>query len=48
MILDTLVKDAVFEKIGDGIKPDAKRRVLLQGIQIQAGNHSCFRNMAVQ
>ncbi len=37
MILDTLVKDAVFEKIGDGIKPDAKRRVLLQGIQIQEG-----------
>ena len=32
-----VIKDDVFEKIADSVKPDAKRRVGLQGAQIQEG-----------
>jgi len=32
-----VIKDEVFEKIADSVKPDAKRRVVLQSIQIQEG-----------
>jgi len=32
-----VIKDIVFEKVADGVKPDAKRRVVLQSVQIQEG-----------
>lgn len=32
-----VIRDEVFERVADSVKPDAKRRVLLQGIQIQEG-----------
>jgi len=32
-----VIKDMVFKKMADGVKPDVKRRVVLQGIQIQDG-----------
>jgi len=32
-----VIKDTVFEKVADSVKPDTKRRVVLQGIQIQEG-----------
>jgi hypothetical protein len=32
-----VIKDTVFEKIADSVKPDTKRRVVLQGVQIQEG-----------
>lgn len=35
--MDMIIKDTVFEKVADGVKPDAKRRVVLQGVQIQEG-----------
>ena len=35
--MDMVIKDTVFEKIADSVKPDAKRRVVLQGVQIQEG-----------
>jgi hypothetical protein len=32
-----VIRDSVFEKVADSVKPDAKRRVVLQSIQIQEG-----------
>jgi len=32
-----VIKDTVFTKMADSVKPDVKRRVVLQGIQIQEG-----------
>ena len=32
-----VIKDLVFEKIAESVKPDAKKRVLLQHVQIQEG-----------
>jgi len=32
-----VIKDMVFKKMADSVKPDVKRRVVLQGIQIQDG-----------
>jgi len=32
-----VIKDQVFEKIADSVKPDAKKRVVLQHIQMQKG-----------
>ena len=32
-----VIKDTVFEKIADSVKPDAKKRVVLQHVQIQEG-----------
>ena len=40
-----VIKDMVFEKIADGIKPDAKRRVVLHGVQIQEGiSYHIYKN----
>ena len=33
----TIIRDADFEKVADSVKPDAKRRVVLQKVQIQEG-----------
>ena len=35
--MDMVIKDTVFEKIADSVKPDAKRRVVLHSVQIQEG-----------
>ena len=32
-----VIKDLVFEKIAESVKPDTKKRVLLQHVQIQEG-----------
>ena len=32
-----VIKNTDFEKIADGIKPDAKKRVMLQKVQIREG-----------
>jgi hypothetical protein len=32
-----VIKDTVFEKIADSVKPDAKKRVVLQKVQIKEG-----------
>jgi hypothetical protein len=32
-----VIKDMVFEKMADSVKPDTKKRVVLKGIQIQEG-----------
>jgi hypothetical protein len=32
-----VIRDLVFEKIADSVKPDAKKRVILQHVQIQEG-----------
>jgi hypothetical protein len=33
----TIIRDADFEKVADSVKPDAKRRVVLQKVQVQEG-----------
>jgi hypothetical protein len=35
--MDTIVRDADFEKIADSVKPDSKRRVVLQKVRIEEG-----------
>lgn len=43
--MDMVIKDTVFEKIADSVKPDAKRRVVLQGVQIQEGvSYHIYKN----
>lgn len=32
-----VIKDEVFEKIADSVKPDTKKRVVLHSVQIQEG-----------
>jgi hypothetical protein len=32
-----VIKDADFKRVADSVKPDNKKRVVLQGIQIQEG-----------
>jgi hypothetical protein len=32
-----VIKDQVFEKVADSVKPDKKKRVVLQHVQIQEG-----------
>ena len=32
-----IIRDTNFEKLADSVKPDAKRRVVLQKVQIQEG-----------
>ena len=32
-----VIRDMVFQKMADSVKPDVKRRVVLQGIPIQEG-----------
>ena len=32
-----VIKDKVFEKVADSVKPDSKRRIVLQSIQIEEG-----------
>lgn len=32
-----VIRDTVFEKVADSVKPDAKRRVVLQSIHIEEG-----------
>jgi hypothetical protein len=40
-----VIKDTVFEKIADSVKPDAKRRVVLHNIQIQEGvSYHIYKN----
>ena len=33
----TIIRDSKFEKVADSVKPDAKRRVVLQKVQTQEG-----------
>jgi hypothetical protein len=41
----TIIRDADFEKIADSVKPDAKRRVVLQKVQVQEGvSYHIYRN----
>ena len=43
--MDMIIKDTVFEKIADSVKPDAKRRVVLQSVQIQKGiSYHIYKN----
>jgi hypothetical protein len=35
--VDMIIRDADFIRVADSVKPDAKKRVVLQGIQIQEG-----------
>jgi len=40
-----VIKDTAFEKVADSVKPDAKKRVVLQGVQIQEGvTYHIYRN----
>ncbi len=32
-----IIKDAQFQRIAEGIKPDAKKRVVLSGVQVEEG-----------
>ena len=44
-----VIKDKDFEKIADSVKPDAKRRVVLQGVQIQEGvTYHIYKNSVGQ
>ena len=41
----TIIRDTDFEKVADSVKPDAKRRVVLQRVQIQEGvSHQLYSN----
>ena len=41
----TIIRDADFEKVADSVKPDAKRRLVLQKVQIQEGvSYHIYRN----
>jgi hypothetical protein len=43
--MDAIVRDADFEKVADSVKPDAKRRVVLQKVQVQEGvSYHIYRN----
>jgi hypothetical protein len=33
----TIIRDADFEKVADSVKPDAKKRIVLQKVQINEG-----------
>jgi len=40
-----VIKDQVFEKVADNVKPDRKKRVVLQHVQIQEGvTYHIYRN----
>jgi hypothetical protein len=40
-----VIKDTDFEKIADGVKPDAKKRVVLRNVQIQEGvSYHIYKN----
>jgi hypothetical protein len=44
-MMTTIIRDADFEKIADSVKPDAKRRVVLQKVQTQEGvSYHIYRN----
>ncbi len=44
-----VIKDAVFKKVADSVKPDAKRRVVLQGIQLEEGiSYHIYKNSVGQ
>ncbi len=41
----TIIRDTDFEKVADSVKPDAKRRVVLQKVQTQEGvSYHIYRN----
>jgi hypothetical protein len=41
----TIIRDTGFEKVADSVKPDAKRRVVLQKVQVQEGvSYHIYRN----
>ena len=40
-----VIRDTNFEKVADGVKPDAKRRVVLKSMQIHEGvSYHIYRN----
>lgn len=40
-----IIRDTDFEKIADSVKPDAKKRVVLQKVQVQEGvSYHIYRN----
>ncbi len=40
-----VIKDRKFHKVADSVKPDAKRRVVLHGIQIEEGiSYHIYKN----
>jgi hypothetical protein len=44
-----VIKDEVFEKVADSVKPDAKKRVVLHSIQIQEGiSYHIYQNSVGQ
>jgi hypothetical protein len=44
-----VIKDQVFEKIADSVKPDAKKRVVLQHVQMQEGiTYHIYKNSLEQ
>jgi hypothetical protein len=36
-VCSMVIKDEVFEKVADSVKPDSKRRVVLQSVHIEEG-----------
>jgi hypothetical protein len=43
--MDTIIRDADFEKVADSVKPDTKRRVVLSKVRIQEGvSYHIYRN----
>jgi hypothetical protein len=43
--MDTIIRDADFEKVADSVKPDAKKRVVLQKVRIEEGvSYRIYRN----
>lgn len=44
-----VIKDRKFHKVADSVKPDAKRRVVLHGIQIEEGiSYHIYKNSVGQ
>jgi len=44
-VMAKIIRDTDFEKVADSVKPDAKRRVVLQKVQIQEGvSYHIYRN----
>jgi hypothetical protein len=44
-MMTTIIRDADFEKVADSVKPDAKRRVVLQKVLAQEGiTYHIYRN----
>lgn len=40
-----IIKDTDFEKVADSVKPDAKRRIVLQKIPVEAGvSYHIYKN----